>query len=129
MEDIVWFLLILLAFSLQLNLLKWKCIHVLFSEYIYFTAFVVCINLLLMQFDKFSYIVIRSLGLYLFSFFLFFCFFCFVLFFFPLQENARECGGVPGLSAKPPFVLLPLILTIFSRWHWLMCSIGMLING
>lgn len=31
------------------------------------------------------------------------------------EENARECGGVPGLSAKPPFVLLPLILTIFSR--------------
>uniref|UniRef100_A0A8C2TM97 Calcium voltage-gated channel auxiliary subunit alpha2delta 3 n=1 Tax=Coturnix japonica TaxID=93934 RepID=A0A8C2TM97_COTJA len=31
------------------------------------------------------------------------------------EENARECGGVPGLSAKPPFVLLPLLLTIFSR--------------
>uniref|UniRef100_A0A8B9E4G3 Calcium voltage-gated channel auxiliary subunit alpha2delta 3 n=1 Tax=Anser cygnoides TaxID=8845 RepID=A0A8B9E4G3_ANSCY len=31
------------------------------------------------------------------------------------EENARECGGVPGLTAKPPFVLLPLLLTIFSR--------------
>ncbi|XP_068019909.1 voltage-dependent calcium channel subunit alpha-2/delta-3 isoform X4 [Melanerpes formicivorus] len=31
------------------------------------------------------------------------------------EENARECGGVPGLSAKPPLVLLPLLLTIFSR--------------
>uniref|UniRef100_A0A8B9ZMZ6 Calcium voltage-gated channel auxiliary subunit alpha2delta 3 n=1 Tax=Anas zonorhyncha TaxID=75864 RepID=A0A8B9ZMZ6_9AVES len=31
------------------------------------------------------------------------------------EENARECGGVPGLRAKPPFVLLPLLLTIFSR--------------
>ncbi|XP_010281066.1 PREDICTED: voltage-dependent calcium channel subunit alpha-2/delta-3-like, partial [Phaethon lepturus] len=31
------------------------------------------------------------------------------------EENARECGGVSGLSAKPPLVLLPLLLTIFSR--------------
>lgn len=61
----------------------------LFSEYIYFTAFVVCINLPLMQFDKFSYIVIRSLGLYLFSFFLFF--FClFVLFFFFFSSKNSE---------------------------------------
>ncbi|KFP88488.1 Voltage-dependent calcium channel subunit alpha-2/delta-3, partial [Acanthisitta chloris] len=31
------------------------------------------------------------------------------------EENARECGGVSGLSAKPTLVLLPLLLTIFSR--------------
>uniref|UniRef100_A0A8C6JVD4 Uncharacterized protein n=1 Tax=Melopsittacus undulatus TaxID=13146 RepID=A0A8C6JVD4_MELUD len=33
------------------------------------------------------------------------------------EENARECGGVSGLSAKPPLVafVLPLLLTIFSR--------------
>ncbi|KFP04912.1 Voltage-dependent calcium channel subunit alpha-2/delta-3, partial [Calypte anna] len=31
------------------------------------------------------------------------------------EENARECGGVSGLSAKPPLVLLPLLLMIFSR--------------
>uniref|UniRef100_A0A8C0VU86 Voltage-dependent calcium channel subunit alpha-2/delta-3 n=1 Tax=Cyanistes caeruleus TaxID=156563 RepID=A0A8C0VU86_CYACU len=31
------------------------------------------------------------------------------------EENARECGGVSGLSAKPSLVLLPLLLKIFSR--------------
>ncbi|XP_036246868.1 voltage-dependent calcium channel subunit alpha-2/delta-3 isoform X4 [Molothrus ater] len=31
------------------------------------------------------------------------------------EENARECGGVSGLSAKPSLVLLPLLLMIFSR--------------
>ncbi|XP_039336638.1 voltage-dependent calcium channel subunit alpha-2/delta-3 isoform X5 [Mauremys reevesii] len=31
------------------------------------------------------------------------------------EENARECGGVLGLSAKPTLVLLPLLLAIFSR--------------
>ncbi|NXP36338.1 CA2D3 protein, partial [Leiothrix lutea] len=31
------------------------------------------------------------------------------------EENARECGGVSGLSAKPSLVLLPLLLVIFSR--------------
>lgn len=31
------------------------------------------------------------------------------------EENARECGGVLGLSARPLFVLLSLVLTFFSR--------------
>ncbi|XP_067319654.1 voltage-dependent calcium channel subunit alpha-2/delta-3 isoform X2 [Anolis sagrei] len=31
------------------------------------------------------------------------------------EENARECGGVLGLSAKPTLVVLPLFLAIFSR--------------
>ncbi|XP_048346807.1 voltage-dependent calcium channel subunit alpha-2/delta-3 isoform X3 [Sphaerodactylus townsendi] len=31
------------------------------------------------------------------------------------EENARECGGVLGLSAKPALVMLPLFLAIFSR--------------
>ncbi|XP_061474227.1 voltage-dependent calcium channel subunit alpha-2/delta-3 isoform X1 [Rhineura floridana] len=31
------------------------------------------------------------------------------------EENARECGGVLGLSANPTVLALPLILTIFSR--------------
>ncbi|NXG75178.1 CA2D3 protein, partial [Baryphthengus martii] len=31
------------------------------------------------------------------------------------EENARECGGVSGLSVKPPLVVLPLLLMIFSR--------------
>uniref|UniRef100_A0A452GQ23 VWFA domain-containing protein n=1 Tax=Gopherus agassizii TaxID=38772 RepID=A0A452GQ23_9SAUR len=31
------------------------------------------------------------------------------------EENARECGGVLGLSAKPTLVLLALLLAIFSR--------------
>uniref|UniRef100_A0A8C0ISC4 Calcium voltage-gated channel auxiliary subunit alpha2delta 3 n=1 Tax=Chelonoidis abingdonii TaxID=106734 RepID=A0A8C0ISC4_CHEAB len=31
------------------------------------------------------------------------------------EENARECGGVLGLSAKPTLVLLPLLLAVFSR--------------
>ncbi|XP_008935784.1 PREDICTED: voltage-dependent calcium channel subunit alpha-2/delta-3-like [Merops nubicus] len=30
------------------------------------------------------------------------------------EENARECGGVSGLRAKPPLVL-SLLLMIFSR--------------
>ncbi|XP_053149268.1 voltage-dependent calcium channel subunit alpha-2/delta-3 isoform X4 [Hemicordylus capensis] len=31
------------------------------------------------------------------------------------EENAGECGGVLGLSAKPTLVVLPLFLAIFSR--------------
>ncbi|XP_072845734.2 voltage-dependent calcium channel subunit alpha-2/delta-3 isoform X4 [Pogona vitticeps] len=31
------------------------------------------------------------------------------------EENARECGGVLALTAKPTLVALPLFLTIFSR--------------